>query len=454
MRTYTLLLCFICWAPALSSVATEIFIAPAPLGVDSNPGSFEKPKADVQSVCWQLKPGDVVTLRAGTYRKPLYLGKAGTADAPITLRAAKGEDVIFDGEDEPHGGHDKAMIAMGGNYQVIEGLTIRHSPGQGISIWGKANGVIRNCVITDSWHAGITAVFTDQTSVHHVLIENNRLKNNALSNEKHETLSGWPASVSVGGQACTVRGNVVELGYGEGICAGGDSNIVEGNTVRDHFSACIYLDNSTHSIVCGNFCSQSPTAPCYVAGSTPGYLMAGRSISTGIQIATETNRRSGQNPSSDNLIINNIVSGAKASFFYGNYQQGGGLKNTLVAHNTFVGGDVELLHVDDGPHEGTEFVNNVFVQTQPRPLGKLPLASKGIYFHHNLWHGSQEGMVIGEGDIQSDPLFKKPVGGKPEDFLLQATSPAKAKAIRQTRVTDDFFNRQRLEQSDLGAISL
>ena len=146
--------------------AAELFVAPAPLGSDTNPGTRDQPKADVQQVIWSLKPGDTLTLLPSTYTKTYSFAKSGTAEAPITVR-------------------------------------------------GDASGTV-------------------------------------------------------------------------------------------------------------------------IAGKSPGYLTEGRSISTGIQLANERPFHGHPNPSADNLIEENIVVGAKAALYYGEYQKGGGLKRIRFERNTFV----------------------------------------------------------------------------------------------------------------------
>jgi len=84
--------------------AAEFFVAPAPFGADTNPGTREGPKADVQQVIWSLKPGDTLTLLPGTYTQPFSFVKAGTAEAPITVRGDAGGAVILDGAALPAAG--------------------------------------------------------------------------------------------------------------------------------------------------------------------------------------------------------------------------------------------------------------------------------------------------------------------------------------------------------------
>ena len=370
--------------------AAELFVAPVPLGADTNPGTREKPKADVQQVIWSLKPGDTLTILPGTYTQPFSFAKSGTAEAPITVRGDASGEVILDGAALPAAGPEFCMIAVSANFITIEKLEIRRSPGWGISVWGKTNTTLRRNKITGCSQGGITASFTDLTTLHDVLIEGNTLSDNCRVNAEHKTLGGWPASLSVGGTRCTVRGNLVERGHGEGIAVGGDQITIENNVVRDHFSAGIYLDNATNCVVRKNLVQQRSEQPYYSAGKAPGYLTEGRSISTGIQLANERPFHGHPNPSADNLIEENTVVGAKAALYYGEYQRGGGLKRTRFERNTFVDGSVELLHFDPSAgHADNVFADNRCVQTLERPVVNATSIPQGFRFSNNQWLGAQ-----------------------------------------------------------------
>jgi len=376
-------------AAAMSATAAELFVAPVPLGADTNPGTREGPKADVQQVIWSLKPGDTLTLLPGTYTQPFSFAKSGTAETPITVRGDASGEVILDGAALPTAGPEFSMIAVSANFITIEKLEIRRSPGWGISVWGKTNATLRGNKITGCSQGGITASFTDLTTLHDVLIEDNTMSDNCSANAEHKTVGGWPASLSVGGTRCMVRGNLVERGHGEGIAVGGDQITIESNVVRDHFSAGIYLDNATKCVVRKNFIQQRSEPPFYSAGKAPGYLTEGRSISTGIQLANERPFHGHPNPSADNLIEENIVIGAKAALYYGEYQRGGGLKRTRFERNTFVDGSVELLHLDPSVgHADNVFADNRCVQTLERPVVNATNIPPGFRFSNNQWFGA------------------------------------------------------------------
>lgn len=66
-------------------------------GEDRNDGSKEKPWKTVAHAVKQLRAGDTLYLRGGSYHENVYVALMGKKDAPITIRSAPGERAILDG---------------------------------------------------------------------------------------------------------------------------------------------------------------------------------------------------------------------------------------------------------------------------------------------------------------------------------------------------------------------
>lgn len=66
-------------------------------GSDEGSGQENHPWRTLAHAVKQLRPGDTLYLRAGTYFEQLYLGMQGRADAPIIIRSYPGEQAIIDG---------------------------------------------------------------------------------------------------------------------------------------------------------------------------------------------------------------------------------------------------------------------------------------------------------------------------------------------------------------------
>jgi len=78
-------------------------------GLDTSPGTPERPLRTLLRAGELAKAGDTVIIHAGTYRETLTIRHSGTADRPLTFIAAKDETVILSGSDSikdwrPHKG--------------------------------------------------------------------------------------------------------------------------------------------------------------------------------------------------------------------------------------------------------------------------------------------------------------------------------------------------------------
>lgn len=82
--------------PLAANAARSLFVDPAK-GNDAGPGTKEQPWKTLSRAGKDLKPGDVLYLRGGTFYERTTLTIAGTKDAPITIRAFPGEIAILDG---------------------------------------------------------------------------------------------------------------------------------------------------------------------------------------------------------------------------------------------------------------------------------------------------------------------------------------------------------------------
>ena len=82
-----------------SGTAKEIYVSPTGTGT----GSSTAPFGSIQSAVDVAAPGDMIYLRAGTYKPStnIQITKSGTRTQPITLRSYGKEKVIIDGESMP-----------------------------------------------------------------------------------------------------------------------------------------------------------------------------------------------------------------------------------------------------------------------------------------------------------------------------------------------------------------
>jgi hypothetical protein len=116
--------------------AAEFFVAPA--GDDAQPGTEAKPFATVQRAQQAVAPGDSVSIRGGTYRlteaqiakkKSIFaaitcLDKSGAPGKPITYRAYRDEQPVFDCSAVKPAGMRVSAFAITGSWLHLQGLEV------------------------------------------------------------------------------------------------------------------------------------------------------------------------------------------------------------------------------------------------------------------------------------------------------------------------------------------
>jgi pectin methylesterase-like acyl-CoA thioesterase len=77
----------------------DIYVSPSGTGT----GSQSAPYGSIQAAVNAASAGDVILLRAGTYKPTtnIQITKSGTSASPITLRSYQEEQVVLDGENLP-----------------------------------------------------------------------------------------------------------------------------------------------------------------------------------------------------------------------------------------------------------------------------------------------------------------------------------------------------------------
>ncbi len=163
--------------------AAEYFVATN--GNDSNAGTKSSPFRTVQRGANAAKnPGDIVSLRAGTYAGGVTLRYSGVAGKPITLRSYPGEKAVIDqGTNYSNtaanfirvlldaAGKDGVKYPIG--WLTIEGLEITRG-NEGIKMYKAHDIIIRNCNIHHNISMGILGVGT------RVTFDRNTISNNGF----------------------------------------------------------------------------------------------------------------------------------------------------------------------------------------------------------------------------------------------------------------------------------
>lgn len=158
---------------------SQVFYVSSASGDDKGPGSKEKPWKTLFRGISALRPGDTLLIGKGTYSESCFVRSSGTAARPITIKAAPGAKVIWDGNGKRLTRalqlYNKSFINMDGlRFRDFGGFSdgvIRIAGGRGISVSrsfcdgrGKgyspffiyalrtANCKVSNCVVIRSAH--------------------------------------------------------------------------------------------------------------------------------------------------------------------------------------------------------------------------------------------------------------------------------------------------------------
>jgi hypothetical protein len=205
------------WIP--QSTATTV-----PASLPSGPAGeiILTPESDWRSRIAAAQPGDVFLLRGGVYkpvpgdiglnyRAALMIGASGQPGKPITLKAAAGEKVIFDGTGVTYAIRIGDMVReVPSRHIILDGLHAIGADRTGIIVWRGDHVEIRNCHAYDnnasgtkgkSYFAAIELAGTDDA-----IVERCRVYHNACGIQGTESdLSTNP----IGCHRCVVRDNFV-----------------------------------------------------------------------------------------------------------------------------------------------------------------------------------------------------------------------------------------------------
>ncbi len=108
------------FSPLQSSPATSASVRyVATNGSDSNPGTQARPWRSVAHAADRARPGTTIFLRRGRYSERVTLAASGRSGAPITLRSARGEPAVLDGQ-----------VTITGSWIRLTGLQFRPGPAQ------------------------------------------------------------------------------------------------------------------------------------------------------------------------------------------------------------------------------------------------------------------------------------------------------------------------------------
>ncbi len=340
-------------------------------GNDAAAGTIEAPFRTISKAATVVRPGDTVNVRGGIYSERVIIYSKGTASAPIVFRAMAGEIVILDGGTIPP---NEPIVELTGTRHVdFSGFEVRNSRYIGIVLWHARHTRVLGNHVHHTTRNGIYAGGATLGRSSDITVSNNSVHDTVLENQRHDMPSGgWAGAVVVSKtERASINRNRIWNNHGEGLISLlSDHAVIRYNEIFDNFSAYLYLDNARFVTADRNLIYSTGNA-LYFRDGKPG---------AGIAIANETNPQ--MNRSRANVFTNNVVIGTRWGFYYGNYQSGGGLRDTRVLHNTFSGTTEELVRIEDGPHSNNMITNNTFLQSGSRAA---VVAGGGVTYRDNVW---------------------------------------------------------------------
>lgn len=407
-------------------------------GNNANAGTLAAPFRTLNWASVKAKPGDVVYVRGGVYNETVNIMSKGTAVAPILFSSYPGETAIFDGT----GLSGTVLFSLNQTeYVQASGFEVRNASNIAVSGWMTKHTSFINNVVHDAVRNGIYFGYDSPGVSSDAVIEGNQVYNCVKENSAHAMQGGWASTVTVNHtERARVEGNKVWNNDGEAIAVILSNNVtVAGNETWDNYSQGVFIDNAKYNVVEGNL--------IYSTGNTRYF----RDGYPGMGIAVANEYYDYSNPSSDNKIINNIVVNTRWGFLYGNFQAGGGLKNTIVANNTFYKSSTALIDIWQDTHSNSVIENNIFYQVGGAAVSGL--SGSGVTFRNNLWYGgTPTGAMAGAGDVYGNPAFVNPGGLNAGDYKLTAGSLAIARALDLSSIVQsDHFGTARVTPFDIGA---
>lgn len=165
--------------PAATTVRTRAeYVLPTPKRVVNVSG-----QAQLDTAIAAARPGDEIRLATATYAGGIRLfDKSGTADAPIVFTSTSAKRPVIKGV------NDGAIVVERSAYLVFNNLEVHNESGDGITLRGCHDTVIRKCFVHDSrpgdGTANIFIQHSDEASPaysgNHLIIDN------VISDEAHD----------------------------------------------------------------------------------------------------------------------------------------------------------------------------------------------------------------------------------------------------------------------------
>lgn len=444
----------------------------------SGTGTMAKPWRTIQHGIRQLKAGDALYIKAGTYRQGQVRidsqCASGTKSAPILIIGGWSGDTtapVIDGEyTYPSDSESVGSIAAGSLYPwcygglisisggrswyTLYGIEIKRARGDGVRCVTDSEGWhFTNCHIHDCRKSGLRftkADFPNMVVEYCTFIR---------CEDWRQDVPWQPHAHAVEMMACdygTFQHNLVHDCFGEGLIWIGDGCVIRDNIIYDTGAPCMHLQHSDGQIIERNLFFQ-----------TKAMWDDPNNRSNGISLKQENSTYRISQAITNATIRNNIIVGCARNIGFESPQTGAQpiVERVLIANNTFIDS------VGTGSSQGNIFVNgdivprnvkiqnNIFVQNAAigRQIGGNP---SGIDWDYNCWWPAPDPAWRGSHDLVADPRLADPAPGPlitdpdVDDYRLLPGSPCVGAGQALASVTRDYWQAFREAPYDIGAHQL
>jgi Protein of unknown function (DUF1565) len=388
---------FIFWTTTGLAFAGNLYVSPG--GSDLASGALGQPWRTVQKAANSARPGDVVSIRAGTYYEQVAVNVQGTAGSPIVFQGYPGERAIISGAGRALGTGSQCLIKIANkSYVTIQGLEVTNlttsSPSimpMGIFVYANGNGTsvgvkVIGCQVYNIQHNyaplysgdanahGIAVYGYSSLGVRQVEVSSNTVRDLRLGASEAVVFNG-----NVDGIACVSNTvyNCNNIGIdfigGEGVCM--TSSLDKARNGRCASNVVYNIDSQYNPAYGGNFAGKfasanarndTRAAPAIYVDGGEGILIERntmRSSNFGLSLGAENSWAATRNcVARNNLIRHNHVGGV----VLGGAERGNGgsigcyLINNTIAYNdtTGYGGGALMIQYNT---QGCMVRNNLMV---------------------------------------------------------------------------------------------
>ncbi|MBN2351317.1 MAG: right-handed parallel beta-helix repeat-containing protein [Spirochaetales bacterium] len=456
----------------------------SPRGNDSNPGTEDRPWRTIQHAAGCATPGGVVYAKEGRYYEKIVIQVSGNeADGPITFQPFPGHKVVIDGSQSgqpPNTVGDCIIFMRGKNFITIKGFEIANArvhDGAGIRVYGSGRHIriLNNKIyeIRGSDAMGISAYGTDGDPISDILIQGNEIFHCDPAHSEALTLNGNVRKFQI-------TANIIHDVNNIGIDMIGGEKWLSREVVRDGIcnENIVYRAKANYGGGWG--------AGIYVDGAKNIVLERNRvfECDMGMEIGAEQ-----VGALVENIIVRNnlVYHNDKVGISLGPPSAGdqGTVRNCMVINNTvYENNRVEANGEIIVQHTSNNLIVNNIVSGKPNKAGEVVLLSNdtaigisrndldyNLYYvygydqypssfivngrEYSQFHGYRTTTGLDIHSVYGDPLFVSPPRESEGGCYLRPNSPAHNTGLQTEGQGDtDFYGQPRTQggRIDRGAV--